>query len=78
MQPAGAEAGRDGVEVGAGGAVRRGLGEMAAEAEQDANGVQQGGDAGGDVRDGRCVRARADPVGDRRVRQDRAWWRRAA
>ncbi len=45
IQPAGAEAGSDGVEVGAGGAARRGLGEMAAEAEQDANGVQQGGDA---------------------------------
>ena len=47
-QPAGAEAGSDGVEVGAGGAALCGLGEMAAVAEQDANGVQQGGDAGGD------------------------------
>ena len=47
VQPAGAEADRDGVEVGAGGAVLRGLGEMAAEAEQDANGVQQCGDARG-------------------------------
>ena len=46
-QPAGAEAGRDGVEVGAGGAVRRGPGEMAAVAEQDADGVQQCGDARG-------------------------------
>ena len=46
-QPPGAEAGRDRIEVGAGGAGRRGLGEMAAEAEQDANGVQQCGDAGG-------------------------------
>ena len=39
-QPAGAEARRDGVEVGAGGAALRGLGEMAAVAEQDADGVQ--------------------------------------
>ena len=48
VQPAGAEARRDGVEVGAGGAALRGLGEMAAVAEQDANGVQQCGDARGD------------------------------
>ena len=47
MQPAGAEADRDGVEVVAGGAVRRGLGEMAAEAEHDVQGVQQGGDGRG-------------------------------
>ncbi len=46
-QPAGAEADRDGVEIRAGGTVLRGLGEMAAETEHDANGVQHCGDARG-------------------------------
>ena len=50
--PPGAEAGRDGVEVGTGGAMLRGCGEMAAEAEHDADGVQQGGDARGHGADG--------------------------
>ena len=72
IQPAGAEADRDGVEVGAGGAMRRGLGEMAAVAEQDANGVQQCGDARGH---GPPRRGRpADPVGDRVKGQDREGW----
>jgi hypothetical protein len=38
VKPPGAKASRDGVEVGARGAVLYGLGEMAAEAEQNANG----------------------------------------
>ena len=61
IQPPGAEAGGDGVEVGAGGALGGGLGEVAAETEQDADGVQQGGDArghgsGGAIRLGILVR----------------------
>jgi hypothetical protein len=45
--PRGAETGGDGAEAGAGGAVLCGIGEVAAVAQQDADGVQQEGDARG-------------------------------